>query len=208
MKNYKNIIALVATGLACTAITSNATLTDYGAVGLISTAGASQFNSGSFATTPTSSFSGVFNSWVVANDTVASGHGFTGETFVFQANINPTDVLQAMTINGFGGITPLGIGYNTSGGGAGYSFVNQASIGGQINLNFGNGYNGTGGFMYVFTDFTAPGTLVLDGVQDHLNAVVEGFTPVPEPTTVLAGALMLLPLGVSTMRILGCRKTT
>ena len=42
------------------------------------------------------------------------------------------------------------------------------------------------------------------GDVDYQDMVVEvsGFTPVPEPTTVLAGALLLLPFGASTLRIL------
>jgi hypothetical protein len=37
--------------------------------------------------------------------------------------------------------------------------------------------------------------------QDQL-AIDAGFTPVPEPTTIIAGALLLLPFGASTLRIL------
>jgi hypothetical protein len=37
--------------------------------------------------------------------------------------------------------------------------------------------------------------------QDQL-AIDAGFTPVPEPTTMIAGALLLLPFGASTLRIL------
>ena len=43
-----------------------------------------------------------------------------------------------------------------------------------------------------------------NGDYDYNDLVVEvsGVTPVPEPTTMIAGALLLLPLGASTFRIL------
>jgi hypothetical protein len=39
-------------------------------------------------------------------------------------------------------------------------------------------------------------------VIDTYSANVQVLTPVPEPTTMIAGALLLLPFGASTLRIL------
>ena len=61
------------------------------------------------------------------------------------------------------------------------------------------GYNPSLAATYNFT-LTATDTstqTVLDTVD---MTVVNGVAPVPEPTTVAAGALLLLPFGVSTLR--------
>jgi hypothetical protein len=44
-------------------------------------------------------------------------------------------------------------------------------------------------------------TLVADTENSDMNVQVFG-TPVPEPTTMIAGALLLLPFGASTLRLL------
>ena len=67
-------------------------------------------------------------------------------------------------------------------------------------------YQGIGGIR-IASGFASP--------EDNFNAYVDGFTigtaagtttydfePVPEPTTMIAGALLLLPFGASTIRIL------
>jgi hypothetical protein len=41
-----------------------------------------------------------------------------------------------------------------------------------------------------------------DTTQVTISQVTQSFHQVPEPTTVLAGALLLLPFGASTLRIL------
>jgi hypothetical protein len=58
------------------------------------------------------------------------------------------------------------------------------------------------------TSVTATGSDILQfdgtGISDSYGAILDNvsLTPVPEATTMIAGALLLLPLGVSTFRIL------
>lgn len=53
-------------------------------------------------------------------------------------------------------------------------------------------------------DFQNVTTVVFisDGTGEYWGLDNFSYTPVPEPTTMIAGALLLLPLGVSTLRIL------
>jgi hypothetical protein len=44
--------------------------------------------------------------------------------------------------------------------------------------------------------------LAAGGVTDGFSGQISSTSPVPEPTTVIAGALLLLPLGLSTLRII------
>jgi hypothetical protein len=65
---------------------------------------------------------------------------------------------------------------------------------GVIALNLFNG-----------TEFSTPVTI--NGVTYNLNQDQLAIVPVPEPTTVVAGALLLLPFGASTFRILRRQRT-
>jgi hypothetical protein len=71
-----------------------------------------------------------------------------------------------------------------------------------------NGYLAIAGDSSSYTAFSYGTHYVIafeDGTDNDYNDLVvevSGVTPVPETTTVLAGALLLLPLGVSTLRIL------
>jgi len=62
------------------------------------------------------------------------------------------------------------------------------------------GYNGSPGFEYAYTDAGVAGAGVI------LPAIF-GTAAVPEPTTMIAGALLLLPFGASTLRILRKNRT-
>jgi Domain of unknown function (DUF4114) len=72
------------------------------------------------------------------------------------------------------------------------------------------GYLATAGVASTYTAFTDGPHYVIafedsaNGDYDYNDLVVEvsGVAPVPEPTTVIAGALLLLPFGASTLRIL------
>jgi hypothetical protein len=61
-------------------------------------------------------------------------------------------------------------------------------------------------FNFVFTATAANTTIAFNGVgadnQKYVGLDNVVVTPVPEPTTMIAGALLLLPFGASTLRIL------
>jgi hypothetical protein len=55
--------------------------------------------------------------------------------------------------------------------------------------------------LYIQTDVTTVGAGT--GLeQDNFQALGNTLAPIPEPTTIAAGALMLLPLGIGAMRSL------
>ena len=103
--------------------------------------------------------------------------------------------------DGFPGTKKLGVGL-TLGGASPYAF--SYSIGSNTHTDME--------YQYVTAYFTASDTSEVLQFQDQSS--YEGSTPygavignvaltaVPEPTTMLAGALMLLPLGVSAIRIM------
>ena len=72
-----------------------------------------------------------------------------------------------------------------------------------------NGYLATAGLASSYVAFADTHYVIAfedsaNGDYDYNDLVVEvsGVTPVPEPTTMIAGALLLLPLGASTLRVL------
>jgi hypothetical protein len=82
--------------------------------------------------------------------------------------------------------------------------VNANAPLGPSALNWGDASGGGGGgvgFDYGDADWN---DVVLP--SDGASITVSGAVPVPEPTTMIAGALLLLPFGASTLRIL--RKRT
>ena len=75
------------------------------------------------------------------------------------------------------------------------------------------GYLATPGLNSSWTPFSLGATHYVIGFEDgtdmdfnDLVVEVSCVTPVPEPTTMIAGALLLLPFGASTLRML--RKKT
>lgn len=200
MKNYKTIIAAVVAGLACSAATSKATLTNYGSQPTeVAPSSPLQSQTSPFSVSP---FSGTFKSWVENTSAVALGLGFTGYTFVFQMNVDSGDTGEGMTLNGFGAGAHLGFAYLNSAPSADPSTVAQNSISGKIDVTWTQpGYTGTGDLLYIYTDSHSYG-LTPDAVKDQQSANVIGLSPVPEPSTVVAGALMLLPFGIGAIRSL------
>jgi Domain of unknown function (DUF4114) len=65
----------------------------------------------------------------------------------------------------------------------------------------------TGSYILGWEDLPVSGPN--EGDNDYQDMIVEvsGVTPVPEATTIIAGALLLLPLGASTLRILRRSRT-
>jgi hypothetical protein len=79
----------------------------------------------------------------------------------------------------------------------------------QNSEDIGFGFIGYNPSLVATYDFTLTATNSDTGaLLDSVNMVVQnGVAPVPEPTTVAAGALLLLPFGVSTLRKLRKNRT-
>lgn len=85
--------------------------------------------------------------------------------------------------------------------GAAYaSYLSYLTTFGSQSSSLGVAANALNGYMLVPDP--------LDGTQEFiiLSPTAPNLTPVPEPTTFIAGGLLLLPLGASTLRILRKRK--
>jgi hypothetical protein len=209
MKTYTKTMA-VATGLACAAMASQAALTTEGTAGSVAETAPTTLPAGDFVQTLSSAFNtggytGSLNSWAIkaGDDSLATTLGFTGITFVFQVTPTGGNKVGSITLNGFTAGTTLGFGYLATSTAADPSNWSQDPTG-FIKVNWvpdPPGYTTTGDFLYIYTDLLTTGQ-VTDSVQDGLSATPAGLSPIPEPTTVLAGALMLLPLGISAVRSL------
>lgn len=102
--------------------------------------------------------------------------------------------------------TFIGAGQNTTTGAGGTSITLQQSYYGGYDylvLHFGDGPNHNGYFAYYIGGDTGDITLQGNGQGLSWSELYDPKTPsIPEPSTVVAGALLLLPFGVSTLRIL------
>jgi len=198
MKTYNKVIAMVAAGLTCSAITSEASLVTISPpVSSLSIASTS-YTVGGTATqvgqlvAPYNSGGGDIGS---LTSTVYSGDAnntLGGLTFVFTETLT-SGLFQELSLGGFSGTIAVGL---LSGAIAGDSVTFS---GGVLHFNLDS-------------DVTAPTTLqfVVDtsspifgnafgSVQDGESANVPNLAPVPEPATVAAGALMLLPFGIGAL---------
>jgi hypothetical protein len=204
MKNHGTKLALSAAGMVLAAVSANAQLVNEGAVSETTPSGTPL--SVTYVSGASSTFTGTFNSWVIAagSDSVATSLGYTGLTFVFQVNPTGPSVVESISLNGFvaTSTSALGIGYlSGSANPISESYLSSAQggiSGGTVKVNF-NAFSGTGDYVYIYTNDKSYGEL-FDSVQDGSSATPLGYAPIPEPTTVLAGALMLLPLGVGAFR--------
>jgi hypothetical protein len=165
--------------------------------------------------------SGTVTSWVVAdpaNTTFPGG----GLTFYYQVNnTSPgSQSVERLTTSGFGfllgalnvDVEAIAVGYAgppvSSAGGTAPASADRGTAN-TIGWNFVPGAIAAGGhseLLVVHTSATrwAPNDgAVIDGKS--ANVTILAPTPVPEPTTMIAGALLLLPFGASTLRFM--RKT-
>jgi len=206
MKNYKTIIAAVVAGVALTAVTSQATITviaQPNAEVAPATYGANILATLVSPYAGVAPFSGTFTSWVIAAgaDPIATANGFTGLTFVFQAS-STAGVIESISVNGvFGNIGATYVPVNAVHPIAGTGVTQSAAGVVKVNWPAPDGYNGAGDYVYIYTQ--ARGfTTVFESVQDGSSDTPKGLAPVPEPSTVVAGALMLLPFGIGAIRSL------
>lgn len=210
MKNYKTIIAVVAAGLGCSIATSQATLTGIAApggtvtpvpltsqadlVGLLADTGPIGYSFGGGNDT------GTVETRVYATDTDTGA--LSGYAFEYIITVTKGDISQ-INPNGFAGLASVAVG--SIAGVIPADGIGWAAANGVVNANFG--LSGT-------SALTTTSTFVVDtavtsfglntaGLQDNApDGGVSIYAPVPEPTTIVAGALMLLPLGIGAVRSL------
>jgi hypothetical protein len=202
------------------AITASAILIALAGVAQIATADVIPYANKGTPTTNPGTFTALFTGDVMAyftgseagytdlvamsvNGSVPSPSGFV---FPNQPNITP----GSTQIGGVVDLGPVTIGQTisfvlmvTPNGGSTY-YLNSTTPGTIFSTTAPDG-----GTYVGFEDLTANNDYDYnDETFVFQNHAVENIPPVvPEPTTIVAGALLLLPLGVSTLRILRNRKT-
>jgi hypothetical protein len=197
MKSYKTIIAMSVAGLACSGAANAALITGSMAVADSVTAAGGSYTSSSLTMnaqnliTGTPSIPGVSTlSDLTAYSTTITGLSTTAETF------DIANFLVFSTTDGtFGGsgTTP----------GDRYTFtltgLTETTYSGALGADF----YGTGTLIDTtgaLQDTAASFTLGFSGEGNYSFSFATTAAPVPEPTTIAAGALMLLPFGIGAIR--------
>jgi hypothetical protein len=138
-----------------------------------------------------------------------------GLSFWYQINNTGSSVVEGLSLNGFLGVG-ADVGYITTavaaatGSLAGTVIPTDATrpAGTPLHWDYSIpvlGGPATGDILVVNTALTTWGG-ASGSVQDGNAQDIRILAPVPEPTTILAGALLLLPFGASTLRILRKRQ--
>lgn len=206
MKRCKTLLGLVVTGLVLSAFSSRAQLNLAG--GSVVASLTDQELTGVLACYNYGVNDGSISTWVVRDSSLDS----QGLIFIYQVVNNGPDAIDEVTLTGYGLVTA-----NILSGNA-YSCVSGLSLGPTPSSN-GNTFayegqtgsdtvafedadlasGGTSEYLAVFTDING----YYDSYgqdQDDFSAAGCILAPVPEANTVIAGALMLLPLGVGIVR--------
>jgi hypothetical protein len=199
MKNYKTIIATVVLGLACSAFTGKAAL-------VALTSGQQNVdNSGSSYTvggtaiatlvTPYNAGPGVDIGTITTTVFQGDPSGYGGLTFLYTLSVTTGD-FNSLTVNGYSSPVGVAIVSGTTVG-ATASFIN-----GFLRFNWASAAAAPSTIsIAVATSIPFYGPSV-GSVQDGVTANGPILAPVPEPSTVLAGVLMLLPFGIGAVRSL------
>jgi hypothetical protein len=220
MKLLKTITTVAA--VSCFAITSQATLLLPGGNVPVST----QLLPGpapiaTLVDNLSGAFAGTITSWVVSGDAANPNAG--GLSFYYQLTLaGGSTAAERFTVAGFGGVNTLlgvdveaislGSAWGTTGallGGVAPSGATRSPIvsdnGNVVGFEYpGNGILLGGTHTELLVVHTSATTWlkanggVIDGTTDNVTVLA----PVPEPTTIIAGALLLLPFGASTLRML------
>ena len=130
--------------------------------------------------------------------------GYTGLTFAFQVSESGPDFIDHISVSGFN-LSSVYIEY--AGSGVAPTFAQLFN--GVLTIDFSphNVLTGqTSDLIYVFTTATAYAGNVAS-VDNSFSANTTDLAPVPEASTVMAGALMVLPLGIGAIRALRKERT-
>jgi len=159
---------------------------------------------------------GTVQSWVL------DGFSGPGYTFVYQVVNNGPDAISQASFSGFGGgsfvsagTTSLsaaaffGVAFGatpTGGAGGSFNLLTPAGAASFNEIDSNVAGSNTSQFLYVITTaraFATSSGRTIDGITSQGATLA----PVPEPSTVVAGALLLLPLGASALRVIRKNRT-
>jgi hypothetical protein len=161
---------------------------------------------GSFTWT-TGTYAGASASLVALGTPVsAAGVGFSGTDFHMYGGTQLFPVDDRIYPGQTALLTPSGgLGLNPQTGGLAFNDPSFAGLGGNglAFLLYANYSGGAGAYGVAFNGASnKPYLANYDG-----GTVTLDLAPVPEPTTIIAGALLLLPFGVSVLRVLRKKHT-
>ena len=114
---------------------------------------------------------------------------------------SPSYTDSAASLNTYSGVNLIG---NIDAGR--YDTSNDGLAGGSPFTTYSAALAQAGSLNIVAISFAVDGGWGLNGHQDITLNSIDG-APVPEPTTMVAGALLLLPFGASTLRMLRKKRT-
>jgi hypothetical protein len=199
MKNNKIVVGAAVAGLMLAAASSQAQF-------VLPTTSLAAYAGTSFLTSITPGYSALTSDGTLAGTVGSSVYSSgTGLDFVYQINETGNDSAGAdeLTVGGFSGVTILGV-YDITGSGA-VSEVGTFWKNASGTLEFLLNNNVTQGLSMddIIVDTTATSFGVTTaGVIDSGGATTTALAPaaVPEASTVIAGMLMILPLGIGAFR--------
>jgi len=132
--------------------------------------------------------------------------GYTGITFAYQVSETGNDFVDTMSLGGFGSLSSVYVEYANSG----FSAPTTVNFfNGILTIDFNPNAVLTGSksdLIYVFTTANSYNVNVATA-DDGVSANTQDLAPVPEASTVMAGALMLLPLGIGAVRAIRKERT-
>lgn len=129
--------------------------------------------------------------------------GYTGYTFVYQVSETGSTTVNTISLDGYAAMTSVYVAIVASSG-AGVPDYAQLS-GGVLTIDLfpNTPTGGSSDLIYVYTSantFGVNGATADDGVSANTTDLAPAA--VPEASTVMAGALMILPLGFGAFRAL------
>jgi hypothetical protein len=213
MKNYKTVIGAAVAGLTLAAVSSQAQLNLTG--GTIVGSLVNQQLTGIAPGGNIGANNGTVSSWVISGAAADP----TGLIFVYQDVNNGLGPIDNAEFTGFPGpdvitananLFTVGLTFGAAPSLIAGNFPNPQVFGGTV--TFENGNMPVGDTSYFLAVLTTDLTFSRNfgQIQDGFSAqgsILAPAAPVPEANTVVAGALMLLPLGIGAVRALRKERT-
>jgi hypothetical protein len=196
---YLKTMAVVA-GMACTAVTSNASLTTQNPDGSLIAAGSAGSISGTVVGSPeTSTFSigGGIDTGTITSTVLSGVSGLGGLSVEYTITLTAGDLSSV-------GLSTFGVPQVQAGNVSGFAASDtQFTLGQTVNFDYTSFVAGDTSTVIVETGANVA-TSGIAGLNDSgsVNVGALVVTAVPEASTVVAGALLLLPFGLSAFRSL------
>ncbi len=156
-------------------------------------------------------YAGTLTSAVWADDSANPYPGGLTYQYTVANGSGSIDAIERLTLIGWTG-TATDVGY-VRGGGVAAAFADRSNDGDTVGFTWAKWIGiiapGSSGSVFIRSDAAAYTTSIANIIDGGIaDAATFAPAPVPEPTTLLAGALLLLPFGTSAVRMLRKNKTS